>query len=96
MHRSSYRPSASRRGYDRAWQALRDWQLIEYPLCVFMDHPTASRDCLRSATIADHIQPLQAGGERLDPANVRSVCRNCHAKLTGNFVATGQNAMPTV
>jgi 5-methylcytosine-specific restriction protein A len=85
------RPSASRRGYDRAWQTFRLYHLREHPLCVFREHPSARADCLRAATIVDHVVPLQAGGARLDADNVRSVCRCCHAKLTANCRHTGRN-----
>ena len=31
----------------------------------------------------DHIQPISKGGARFDMANLRSLCRTCHIKVTG-------------
>lgn len=34
--------------------------------------------CKGKASEVDHIIPLSEGGSRLDPRNLRSVCRPCH------------------
>ena len=78
------RMSSFRRGYDATWRKVRRLHLARYPACTFCPHP---------ATIVDHIKPLNDGGERLDPDNLRSVCRNCHAILTANYAKTGRNEM---
>lgn len=92
--RPDYRPAASRRGYDRAWSRFRLHHLRKHPLCVFAEHPGAKADCLLAASIVDHVKPLTAGGARLDERNCRSVCTNCHAKLTTAYKLTGINEMP--
>jgi 5-methylcytosine-specific restriction endonuclease McrA len=33
--------------------------------------------CAEKAVTADHIRPIEAGGSN-DPANLRSLCRDCH------------------
>jgi len=72
------RPSSSARGYDYAWQKVRALKLEEQPLCEV---------CLRAgrttpACDVDHIQPIIAGGERLEMANLQSICRRCHNRKT--------------
>jgi len=32
------------------------------------------------ARVADHIRPLSAGGARLDPANLQSLCVSCNRR----------------
>jgi len=63
------RPSTSRRGYDRRWQALRMMVLRREPLC---------RRCQKPAQDVDHILPMSKGGARLDQANLQPLCRSCH------------------
>lgn len=87
------RGTAHQRGYGSDWRRFRLNHLRQNPLCVFREHPTAKADCLVAADTVDHITPLPKG-ERLDPNNVRSVCRNCHAKLTAAYKATARNEMP--
>ena len=78
--RQDLRPSASERGYDRQWAELREWYARRYPLC---EH------CLEAGLTVpvhevDHIIPFDGPGDalRLDPANLQSLCRPCHAKKT--------------
>ncbi len=80
------RVSACRRGYDRNWAKLRAEFIRANPVCVFCRHPAA---------VVDHVRPLTAGGARLDPGNLRSVCRKCHDLITSNYKQTGRNEMPT-
>lgn len=66
----------------KRWQRVRAEKLRRQPLC---------EDCLDAgravtATEVHHVVPLSRGGsygemERLafDPANLRSLCRDCHA-----------------
>lgn len=91
---SQRRGTAHSRGYGSDWRRWRLWFLRQHPLCVFRKHPSAATDCLTAADTVDHIVPLEKGGARLDEANCRAVCRNCHAKLTANLKATGVNELP--
>ena len=59
---AEHRGSAAARGYDAAWRKARAAQLRGEPLCRF---------CGDLATVADHARPLNQGGARLDPANLR-------------------------
>lgn len=78
--------SASQRGYDRRWQAARVQQLSAFPICQVCNRVPAVE--------VDHRVPLAAGGPRLDPANLRSICRKCHQIITQNFKNNGVNEMP--
>ncbi len=41
----------------------------------------------------DHIRPISRGGGRLDPNNLRSVCRQHHDRLTANLRKFGINEL---
>lgn len=71
--RNDVRPSASKRGYDATWRRLRCLQLARQPVCEVCGMP---------ATVVDHRIPLRAGGERLDEANLQSLCERCHNRKT--------------
>lgn len=76
--RKILRPSPSAIGYDDTWVKLRKIKLHQDPLCA---------ECLRrgktaSANEVDHIVPLRSGGERLDMANLQSLCKSCHSRKT--------------
>lgn len=72
------RGDAASRGYDATWRRLRGAQLKREPLC------RRCRDAgyTKPATEVDHIIPLRQGGARLDPENLQSLCRRCHAIKT--------------
>lgn len=91
--RADDRASSTDRGYDAEWRRFRNEFLAHYPLCTFRAHPVARDVCLVAASVVDHIVPLPKGA-RLDRANCRAVCQNCHAQLTGNLKRTGKNEMP--
>ncbi|MFZ6762224.1 HNH endonuclease signature motif containing protein [Pseudoroseomonas sp. WGS1072] len=75
------RGSASARGYDTAWRRLRLTVLAEEPLCRFC----RERGLVTAATEIDHITPIAARPElRLARANLRALCRPCHAALTAS------------
>jgi 5-methylcytosine-specific restriction protein A len=77
------RESPSKRGYDRAWQRLRRSFLHANPLCLFCDQ--AGR--VKAAEVVDHIEPIRvAPSRRLDPTNLRSLCKSCHDRRTFNDV----------
>lgn len=77
--RDALRPNARERGYDWAWEKVRAWHMREEPLC---------RHCLERdgrcvpGEVVDHIRPINLGGERLDPDNLQTLCRRCHAAKT--------------
>ncbi len=59
----------------KRWQALRDRQLAEQPLCEYC----MRREIVEPATVVDHVKPHK-GDEALfhDPANLQSLCKRCH------------------
>ena len=61
------------KGYDQKWIELSLWFLLRHPRCKL---------CGRIAKIVDHIIPIRAGGARLDPRNLRSLCLTCHGRVT--------------
>ncbi len=66
------RPSPSARGYDRAWQRIRECVLQRDATCV---------ECGAPATDVDHILPLRSGGSN-DLSNLQGLCHACHARKT--------------
>jgi 5-methylcytosine-specific restriction endonuclease McrA len=42
---------------------------------------------------ADHIHEIKDGGAKLDPANVRLLCRSCHATKTHATKRQRENAL---
>jgi len=69
------RPNSRARGYDSAWDRLRNWFLKQYPLCV---------DCqgygiIRPAVVVHHIVSVEDDpSKRLDMDNLMPLCRDCH------------------
>ena len=75
------RGSASARGYDRAWQKVRDAVLAEEPLCRFCFD--AGR--VTAAEEVDHIKTVRDRPDlRLVRANLRPLCKPCHSTHTGS------------
>lgn len=77
LHAEKYRvkderPSAARRGYDRAWRRIRARYLRRYPDCVV---------CGRLAEEVDHIVPLAAGGTH-EEGNLQALCKVHHSQKT--------------
>jgi 5-methylcytosine-specific restriction enzyme A len=73
------RGSASKRGYDRAWQKVRVQHLQMEPLCRFCK----AQGIVRAAEVVDHIQTVRDRPElRLDHANLRSLCESHHNART--------------
>lgn len=60
------------------WLRTREAQLAAFPLC--SDHK--ARGYVVVATEVDHITPIAAGGHRTDPANLNSLCHDCHTLKT--------------
>jgi 5-methylcytosine-specific restriction protein A len=71
--RDRRRGTAAERGYDAEWKRTRDAYLERNPAC---------ERCGRPATEVHHRLALRFGGERLDSANLVSMCRSCHQGLT--------------
>jgi 5-methylcytosine-specific restriction enzyme A len=78
QHKRDPRPSASKRGYDRQWQKVRDEYIAENPYCESERHVGQEVPVYD----VDHRQPLSEGGARLDKKNLQSLCRSCHVLKT--------------
>lgn len=77
--RDAMRPAAHLRGYDAAWHALRRAFIAAHPWCAMC----AARGIERRAEVVDHVQGVrEAPHLRLDPGNLRSMCRPCHTRRT--------------
>ena len=74
------RKSSHNRGYDGRWRKLRDAYKTEHPLC---EHCILNMT-VTTATEIDHIKPFNGLNDplRLDPSNLQSLCRSCHATKT--------------
>ena len=69
------RASAAARGYDHAWRKLRAWYVTCQPLC----EDCLEQDHLTLVDEVDHIIPIHVRPDlRLDPDNLRSLCRRHH------------------
>ncbi len=80
-----HRPSASKRGYDRAWQRLRLVILDRDPVCTIC-HAALSQ-------VVDHIEAVaDAPHRRLDPDNLRGLCKPCHDRRTARDQGFGRHA----
>jgi 5-methylcytosine-specific restriction endonuclease McrA len=88
------RGTAHERGYGSDWRRFRLAVLQANPICCFHNHPLHRRECGIVASVVDHIQPLNQGGERLAWENVRAVCRVAHDRITQNLKDTGKNELP--
>jgi 5-methylcytosine-specific restriction protein A len=88
------RGTAAERGYDSAWTKLRNAYIRDHPVCSFANDTDLLHRCDVAACIVDHIRPISQHGVRLDPANLRPVCRPCHDALTANLKKRGVNQMP--
>jgi 5-methylcytosine-specific restriction endonuclease McrA len=68
-------------------------QLAEHPLCEYvLDDGTT---CSAIADTVHHIIPIEDGGSRRDPENLRSMCASHHAALHGAGITT-PTTMPFV
>ncbi len=74
MTNSPPRPSAPRRGYDRAWSKVRARFLAKHRACVM---------CGAAASQVDHIVPVRQRPDlRLAETNLRALCGPCHSRRT--------------
>jgi len=53
----------------KPWRELRARKLRESPNCV---------TCGKPGQMVDHIQRIEAGGLKLDMANLQTMCNHCH------------------
>lgn len=77
-HKRKYerdRGSASKRGYGREWQRIRDDYLDRHPFC------EAEEGCTELATQVDHIDGGGPRGDNSD-ANLQALCARHHSKKT--------------
>ena len=85
------RGSASARGYDRTWQKLRLQVLAQEPLCRFC----ALDGIVTTADVVDHIKAVRDRPDlRLDPDNLRSLCKPHHDAHTARRGRTADAASP--
>lgn len=64
------------RTYDSRWQKVRLTILTrDNHLCQI-----AGPGCTTHATDVDHIIPINEGGQRLDPTNLRASCSHCNTR----------------
>jgi 5-methylcytosine-specific restriction protein A len=68
------------RGYDAAWTRLRAQHAAAFPLCA----RCWGAGRIQPLSDVDHIQPFHGRTDprRLDPRNLQSLCRRCHADKT--------------
>ena len=86
-----YRGSAASRGYGADHRRWRLAILKRDPLCVFCRRGGR----VKPATVADHVVPIATDPtKRLDLANGRGVCVDCHARITDHYKRTGINEPP--
>jgi len=85
LHQAEYerthdarRPSASQRGYDSRWKAVRDKFLADHPFCEMCGAP---------AEIAHHVIRKRVGGVD-EGANLVALCKQCHGQ---HHAATGES-----
>lgn len=71
------RPSSTKRGYGKQWQAIRKRKLSAYPWCEWPG-------CHEKATQVDHVIPLSAGGTN-DMGNLQSLCISHHTRKTNVY-----------
>lgn len=79
--------SSTARGYGQDWRRLRLRILDAEPLCRFC----AAEGRVTAATDVDHIEPFRGLDDprRLDPGNLRPLCRPCHAARTAKQATGG-------
>jgi len=71
------RPSATDRGYDSAWRAVRRQFLAAHPAC-------CEPGCNQPATEVDHIRSVREAPDlRLSWRNCRPYCKPHHSSRTG-------------
>jgi 5-methylcytosine-specific restriction protein A len=74
--RDAVRGTRGERGYDQAWQRLRDRHATDNPLCA----ECARHGRVEAMSDVDHVRPFTTFSDplRLDPLNLQSLCKRCH------------------
>lgn len=81
------RPSATARGYDADWRALRARFLAAHPRCAVCDAPAAE---------VDHVETVAERPDlRLAWSNLRAMCRPCHSRRTAREQGFARPRTPT-
>jgi 5-methylcytosine-specific restriction endonuclease McrA len=75
----------------KAWRHSRLKQLCDHPLCQFVMRDGS--ECGMIAEHVHHIQPIEEGGARRDPANLQSLCRSHHTAIHRAMVP-GEGRLP--
>tara|TARA_R110000824_G_scaffold212432_2_gene398616 strand:- start:138 stop:512 length:375 start_codon:yes stop_codon:yes gene_type:complete len=72
--------SESREFYwSKEWRKIRRYHLNRHPLCQI------KRICTGvPGNEVDHIVPIEAGGDKLNPDNLQTACKRCHSWKTFN------------
>lgn len=71
------RGSANARGYDETWRRARLMHMARHPLCCVCE----AKGRAVPAVLVHHIRRLANGGQRLDAANLMSLCQQCHIDI---------------
>lgn len=75
------RGTSASRGYDSRWSKYSKRYRLNNPLCVLCE----KEGKLTLAQCVDHIKPVVGGQNDLlfwEPTNHRSLCHNCHSRVT--------------
>ena len=75
LARQDKRPSASIRGYNKRWKAIRDAFIRSNPLCA----ECSERGRTVLAVVVHHVRPKAEGGGD-EAANLRALCVSCHER----------------
>jgi len=60
------------------WRNLRNWFIKLNPLCALC----LLVGLITPGEVVDHINPISKGGAMLDPDNLQTLCKTCHAIKT--------------
>lgn len=62
------------------WRKIRKLFISKNPLCKHCD----DKGITTTATVVDHIIPIERGGDKLNEENFQSLCESCHNKKSSN------------
>jgi 5-methylcytosine-specific restriction protein A len=80
----AHRPTREQRGYDSDWRRVRDAFAKAHPMCCV-------EGCTRRTEEVDHIESVRTHPHlRLDPANLRPMCRHHHSARTARDQSFGR------
>lgn len=82
------RGNSAERGYDALWRRLRDWFMRRNPRCELCLKQGVSR----KGTVVDHRKSIAEAPElRLDPSNLRTLCKHHHDQRTAREQGFGRH-----